>query len=492
MKNGLIPVATLNSSLKSHCKRCGMAGVFSTRMHRPLSLFILTCAALFSGFASRIAAAETDRHVVLISVDGLAHYYFDDPRADMPTIRRLAAEGARAKRMTTSLPTVTWPNHTTLVTGVHPGKHGVIGNDFFDRKEQKVVAYIPDPVFNKDEIVKTPTIYDVAHDAGLSTAGICWPASRGAKTWDWTIPDVFDQATFEQYSTPSLLAECREAGIPYEKQNEWCKAGGAGKPMRDWMYATLASHIIRKHQPKLTCLHLMSVDGLQHATGRNTPEAYWAINDSDNRVRQVVEAVEAAGLTDKTTFVVVSDHGFITYKKQIQPNVLLKKEGLVKAALGNKVTERRVWCHAQGVAFIYVLDQENRVALLKDITPKLAALEGVEEVIEEKDFAKYGLETADKDSRMPDLILSPKDGYLFSGNAGGEELIVPVESPKGAHGYSPANPLMDATFVISGAGIKKGVVIDKMANIDVAPTMAKLLGLGIKGADGRVLTEVLK
>ncbi|HSI63990.1 MAG TPA: alkaline phosphatase family protein, partial [Candidatus Saccharimonadia bacterium] len=66
-------------------------------MHRPLSLLILTCAALFSGFASRIAAAETDRHVVLISVDGLAHYYFDDPRADMPTIRRLAAEGARAK-----------------------------------------------------------------------------------------------------------------------------------------------------------------------------------------------------------------------------------------------------------------------------------------------------------------------------------------------------------------------------------------------------------
>jgi predicted AlkP superfamily pyrophosphatase or phosphodiesterase len=368
----------------------------------------------------------------------------------------------------------------------------VIANDFFDRKEQKVVAYIPDPVFNKDEIVKTPTIYDVAHDAGLSTAGVCWPASRGAKTWDWTIPDVFDQATFEQYSTPSLLAECREVGIPYEKQMEWCKAGNAGKAMRDWMYATLASHIIRKHKPKLTCLHLMSVDALQHATGRNTPEAYWAINDSDNRVRQIVEAVEAAGLTEKTTFVVASDHGFITYKKQIQPNVLFKKEGLVKAALGNKVTERRVWCHAQGVAFIYVLDQENRAALLKDLTPKLAAMEGVEEVIEEKDFAKYGLETADKDPRMPDLILSPKDGYLFSGNAGGEELVVPVEAPKGAHGYSPANPLMDATFVISGAGVKKGVTIDRMANIDVAPTMAKLLGLEIKGADGRVLTEVLK
>jgi predicted AlkP superfamily pyrophosphatase or phosphodiesterase len=461
-------------------------------MHRRLFPLLFALGVVSLGQPRSSQGAESDRHVILISVDGLAHFYFDDPRADMPTIRRLAAEGARAKRMTTSLPTVTWPNHTTLVTGVHAGKHGVIGNDFFDRKEQKVVAYIPDPVFNKDEIVKTPTIYDVAHDAGLSTAGICWPASRGAKTWDWTIPDVFDQATFEQYSTPSLLAECREAGIPFEKQNEWCKAGNAGKPMRDWMYASLACHIIRKHQPRLMCLHFMSVDALQHGFGSKTPEAYWAINDSDNRIRQVVEAVEEAGLKEKTTFVVTADHGFITYKKRILPNVLLKQEGHIKAALGNKVTERRVWCHAQGVAYIYILDQANRDALLKELTPKLATMEGIEEVIEEKDFARYGLETAAKDPRMPDLILSPKDGYVIGGDVGGNDVVVDSDAPKGMHGYSPSNPLMDASFVISGAGIKKGVVLDKMANIDVAPTMAKLLGVEIKGADGRVLTEVLK
>jgi predicted AlkP superfamily pyrophosphatase or phosphodiesterase len=206
----------------------------------------------------------------------------------------------------------------------------------------------------------------------------------------------------------------------------------------------------------------------------------------------VVEAVEAAGLKDKTTFVVTADHGFITYTKQILPNVLLKQAGLIKAAVGNKVTERRIWCHSQGVAYIYVLDSANRAALLKDWTPKLAALEGVEEVIEEKDFAKYGLETADKDARMPDLILSPKEGYLFSAEVGGDAVIVTSDTPKGAHGYSPSNPLMDASFVISGAGVKKGVVLDKIANVDVAPTIAKLLGIDMKNVDGRVLTEVLK
>lgn len=461
-------------------------------MNRILTSLVFALALTLAVHPSRIVAADDDRNVILISVDGLAHYYFDDPKASMPTIRELAAEGARAKRMKTSMPTVTWTNHTTLVTGVHPGKHGVIANDYFDRQQLKSIPYIPDPLFNKDEIVKSPTIYDVAHDAGLSTAGVCWPASRGAKTWDWTIPDVFDQAIFEQYTTPSVLAECKAAGIPLEKQNEWCKAGNAGKPMRDWMYATLACRFIKEHKPRLLCLHLMSVDGLQHGFGRLTPEAYWAVNDSDNRVRQIVEAVDAAGLREKTTFVITSDHGFITYTKLIQPNVLLKQAGLIKAAVGNKVTERRVWCHAQGVAFIYVLDTPNRAALLKDITPKLAAMEGIEEVVEEKDFAKYGLQTADKDARMPDLILSPKDGYSISGEVGGDALVVPTDSPKGAHGYSPANGLMDASFVISGPGIKKGVVLDEMANIDVAPTIAELLGLKMKGVDGRVLTEVLK
>lgn len=461
-------------------------------MNRLLACFIAALAVAAAASRSLLHAADPDRHVVLISVDGLASYYFDDPKAPMPTIRKLAAEGARAKRMKTSLPTNTWPNHTTLVTGVQPGKHGVIANDYFDRKEQKSVPYIPDPIFNKDEIVKAPTIYDVAHEAGLSTAGVCWPASRGAKTWDWTIPDVFDQETFIKYSTPSVVEECKAAGIPLEKQMEWCKAGNAGKPMRDWMYASLACHLIAKHQPRLVCLHLMSVDSLEHGFGRQTPEAYWAISDSDQRVGQIVNAVEAAGLREKTTFVVTADHGFITYTKLIQPNVMLKQAGLIKAAIGNKVTERRIWCHPQGVAYVYVLDTENRDALLKEWTPKLAALEGVEEVIEGKDFAKYGLETADKDARMPDLILSPKDGYLFSGEVGGDKVIADSQPPKGAHGYSPSNPLMDASFVISGSGVKSGVVLDEIANVDVAPTIARLLGLEMKNVDGRVLTHALK
>jgi len=130
------------------------------------------------------AQSAKDRLVILVSVDGLASYYLDDPTAAMPTIRKLARAGAYAKRMHCSFPTVTWPNHTTLVTGVTPGRHGVIGNNVFDRETQKSVPFIPDPLFDKDQIVKVPTVYDVVHGAGLKTAGVCWPASRNSGTLD--------------------------------------------------------------------------------------------------------------------------------------------------------------------------------------------------------------------------------------------------------------------------------------------------------------------
>ncbi|MBX7210908.1 MAG: ectonucleotide pyrophosphatase/phosphodiesterase [Verrucomicrobiaceae bacterium] len=457
----------------------------------PVSLAV---AAVFSASTFSTRAAGPSEHVILVSIDGWAHHYFDDPKCHMPAVKKLAADGVRAKRMETSFPTVTWTNHTTLVTGVHPGKHGVLANEYLDRKELKKIPLIPDPIFNKDEIVKTPTIYDVVKQAGMTTAGVIWPASRGAKTLDWTVPDVFEQELFEKYGTPKLLEEARALGIPVGKQMEWCKLGNPGKAPRDYLYSQLAQHIIRTKKPNFLALHLVSLDSFEHAHGRQVPEAYWAANDSDNRVADLVRATEEAGIRDKTTFVITTDHGFITYTKSINPNVLLRKEGFVKAVLGKTLAkDSPVFAMAEGGAcFVYVLDTANRDTILAQITPKLAALEGVETVIERKDFAtKLGHVLAEQDPREPDLCLSAKDGYTFSDSLADTQEINPTDSPKGAHGYIQTHPHMDGCFVISGAGVKKGGVIEAMKNIDVAPTMAKLLGVSIPGVDGRVLVEAL-
>ncbi|MGC3971446.1 MAG: alkaline phosphatase family protein [Pirellulales bacterium] len=198
-------------------------------MHR-CSWISAICHAIVVCVVASPASAEPhkDRCVILVSIDGLANFYFDDHRAHMPTLRRMAAEGARADGMLCSFPTVTWPNHTTLVTGVVPAKHGVIGNGYYDRAKGAGVQLILDPVFDKDQVVKVPTIYDVAHQAGLRTAGIIWPATRNAKTLDYTVPDMGTSEEWTQYGTRSWLEELRAEGIPVDRQTAWFKDKAAG------------------------------------------------------------------------------------------------------------------------------------------------------------------------------------------------------------------------------------------------------------------------
>src|SRR2546423_8208843 len=123
-------------------------------MHRSLAYCTsVACLSLFALSASspgHAAEPHQDRCVVLVSVDGLASFYLNDPQADLPTLRRLAREGARADGLACPFPTVTWPNHTTLVTGVPPVKHGVVGHSYLDRQKAASGSLLADPLFGKN------------------------------------------------------------------------------------------------------------------------------------------------------------------------------------------------------------------------------------------------------------------------------------------------------------------------------------------------------
>ena len=117
-------------------------------------------------------------HVVIISLDGFAGWALDDPHLPVPTIRRLAAGGAAASSMRPVNPTVTWPNHTAMVTGVTPAKHGVLFNGILVRKPG--VAPRVEPWRDKMEMVRARTLYDAAHERGLTTAQVDWVAILNA------------------------------------------------------------------------------------------------------------------------------------------------------------------------------------------------------------------------------------------------------------------------------------------------------------------------
>lgn len=439
------------------------------------------------GMTEFCVAAEParDHCVILISVDGLAGFYLDDPQADMPTIRGLAREGARAQGMICSFPTVTWPNHTTLVTGVPPARHGVIGNNYLDRETAKSVPLLPDPLFDKDEIVKVPTIYDVAHQAGLTTAGVIWPATRNARTLNWTVPDMGGDDAWTKYGTPSWIEELRAAKLPIEKHGTWVKEP-AGGVQRDWLYARLAAHVLQEHSPNVLLVHLVELDHVEHRHGPRTPEAYWAVSYEDDRVRDIVEAARRSPKGDRTTIIVASDHGFFHIDKDIRPNVLLKK---LAPPSGDRPVARAV--SQGGGCMVYVLDPERKAELIPLLRDQFKGVEGIDAVFEADQFARLGQSTPSADPHSPDLWLAAKEGYSFTDADTGDDIVAPRATRGGTHGYLPGQPGLYGTLVMAGAGIRPGTNLGMVSNEDVAPTMAELLKIKLPGAEGRVLKEAL-
>ncbi len=178
----------------------------------------------------------------------------------------------------------------------------------------------------------------------------------------------------------------------------------------------------------------------------------------------------------------------------IQPNVLFRQAGLLEVGATNQITKARAQLVPEGgTGMVYLTDPRNREGDRKKVIELLRGKEGVADLIEPEQYAALGLPSPEKNSGMADLVLVAQDGYAVSGTAAGEEFVVAVTGTmnQGYHGYLANDPKMNAVFLASGRGVKRGVKIGMVDNIDVAPTIARLLGQQLPGAEGQVLSEIL-
>jgi predicted AlkP superfamily pyrophosphatase or phosphodiesterase len=467
--------------------------ITNPRLH-VLTLAVVVLSVRIACSAPSGPGSHADKIVVLVSIDGLANFYMDDPAAEIPTLRKLAAEGAKAANMRASNPTVTWPNHTTLVTGVSPAVHGVIGNNYFDRVSGEKVTLIWDPTFDKDEVVKVPTIYDAAKVAGLKTAAIRWPATRGAKSIDWNSPDLGEDRLILKYTTPELFEECKKCNLQLLQTED--ATGKIGKQSReectaaDQVWTDVFKLVVNKHRPNLALHHIISVDHTEHAEGPRSEEAYKAIKDADDQVRQVWDQLQK-DFPGKATLIVVSDHGFSANKIAVLHNVILKEKGLVEVD-EKRVTGGKVQVLPQGgSAMVYIRDEANRESIFQQVKAAFTGVEGVSGIVGVEEFPAYGLANPRRDPRSPDMMLFAKMGYFFGDTAAGTIPHDVKPERKGSHGHDSRFSDLHAMFIACGAGIKPGVQLGEIDNRSVAPTIAKLLGIEMPGVEGKVLSEAL-
>ncbi len=441
----------------------------------------LAFAAVLATAAAVPALAGSDRHVVLITLDGFPARYLDDPEVELPVIRGLRDAGASTARgMIVANPSVTWPNHTTLVTGVRPETHGVLFNGVLARAQGKPTTSNAETT--QEELVRVPLLFDAVKAAGGTASAINWPCTSGSQSLADNFPDV-----------RNMLDHTSPAVLEYMEKNDLDGKFKQGGGPRDEVWTDVAAHVIRERKPNLLALHLLELDGTHHQRGPESPQGRAVAGKLDALVGKVVQAVEEAGLKDKTAIFVTADHGFITVHKTLRPNVALRDAGLLTVKDGAIESSRVYVLPEGGIGLVYLTEPATREEDRATVHKLFDKAEGVTAVLDPADFPRYGLPDPKDHPGMADMVIAVGDGYGVGGSFKGKGLIQENSPPHGSHGYLSTEPKMNALFVAAGAGIKPGVKLPTIENVDVAPTIARILDVPLANPKpvGRVLSEIL-
>ncbi|HYE77416.1 MAG TPA: alkaline phosphatase family protein [bacterium] len=452
----------------------------------PLLSLLLTVAPVNAGPAVPATAtpgSAAGPRVILISIDGLRPKTYLDPAAhgvELPHLQALMKRGAYAEAVEGVFPTVTYPSHTTLITGVRSATHGIFGNSYFQPDKAG-----PADWYWHTAAIRVPTLWHVAQQAGLTVANLSWPVSVGCPC-DWNIPEIWDNSSPAQPDTMRIL---REHTVPPDLID---RIGADTEPWtdenynintltRDLLAAQAAAWMIEEFRPHFFTIHLMEYDHFAHGEGPDGPQALQALEYADAAVGMIVEAVERAGLADDITIVVTGDHGFAAVERQVRPNEWLAEGGYLTVAEG-KITGWRAQFFTSGAAAALLLrdvgDVELAAEIQADFERRLGAIPEADrpfdiltrqelDELEAFPVSPFGL------ALRPGWNVSKKVGAGFSGSDDG-----------GTHGYPPSMPAMHAGLILAGRGIDPDGHAEQVSMVDIAPTIAALLGVELTQADG--------
>jgi arylsulfatase A-like enzyme len=367
--------------------------------------------------------------LVVISVDGLDNRYLaeaDQRGLKIPTLRKLMREGQYSRGVIGVVPTITWPSHTTIITGVDPVSHGILSN--WRPPGDRYLEYAQ---------IKTPNLIGGAHKAGLTIAAITWPVTVGAPV-DWNLPEFFairrggdmDLRSVESKSNPPDLVAKIATDSP-EFTQQW---------MDDRIRTMAAIWILRHEKPQLMLLHLVDLDSEEHDNAPYTREAYATLEHSDRLIGEIVAAMPAG-----TAVAVVSDHGF--------------------ERVDRIVNVKSVAPSATQAGSILIAPDDKAAAQIRELAkdPKY----GIGREIPKDEFARFPSML----NANPLAVFDSREGVMFGNTPNGELTTKPTEI--GNHGHWPMR--YRSVYVLWGDGISHEV-LPEMSLKDIAGRLSSVIG----------------
>jgi predicted AlkP superfamily pyrophosphatase or phosphodiesterase len=413
--------------------------------------------------------------VLLISVDGMKpEAVIDAPSHGLkvPNLRTFMTEGAYARGVRGVLPTLTYPSHTTLLTGASPAKHGIIDNTTFDPKLLNQRGW-----YWYAEDIKVPTLWDAAATAKLTTANIYWPVSVGAKI-TYNLPQIWRAGTDDDLKLQRALST---PGLEQELSAELGRyPGGMEETVaEDEIRARFAIRLLEKKHPEFFTVYLTGLDTEEHASGPFSAKSNQTLERLDAVVGLLRAAAEKAA-QGRATVCVVSDHGFAAIEHDVNLYAAFREAGLFSVDKDNKVTgwKAMLW-PAGGSAAVMLADpkDEQLRARVKALLDKLAGepANGIDRI--------WSQEEIRQGRGFPDaaFLVSLKIGYEMA--YGLSMPLITQPSNLGMHGYVPERAEMRSSFFIVGPHILKGKSLGEIDMREIAPTLADVLRLHLAGAE---------
>jgi arylsulfatase A-like enzyme len=395
-----------------------------------LALFAISFWSL--GVLAEGAGAGT---VVLLSWDGMRHDYAD--RGDFPGLGRMARDGLRAGRLIPVYPSSTFPGHVSLATGTYPDRHGIVDNHFFDRTRNRHGGHYR--MSADADWIEAEPLWIAAERQGVRVATYFWVGSET----DW-----HGQGT-------------RYRVAPFDGQRpESAKV--------DQILVWLG--LPEAQRPRLIMSYWAGPDSVAHRSGPDSEQVAEQIASQDAQLQRLLAGIDTLGRWGETTLIIVSDHGMAQISEYIDLRGELSAAGISAQVSG------------AAVAQVFIDPPENKFdnheAIVARAGEVLKTLEHVEV------YAGTELPSAMRlahPSRTGDWVVTTKPPYTFSWPAGFEGALMSLMNAVGwrfgGHGYHPDRADMAGTFFALGRGVPPDLEVPVVHQVDVAATVAALLGI---------------
>jgi predicted AlkP superfamily pyrophosphatase or phosphodiesterase len=406
----------------------------------------------------------------------------------LPNFGRLIAEGTVMRETLPVFPSLTYPNHTSIITGCNPGRHGIHNN------EDVKAGEVDRAWFNQYSLIQVETLLDIAAKAGLTTGAISWPITGGAPL-DAVLPMIVPYHYTGWEPEPYVRGHATDAHLDEYFWRYGYHLMGENRSLDAFTMAVTPDLIRDFGQPDVLLVKLCDLDSARHRHGRNSPQAEEELRRHDQQLGVLLGALSRWGDLDQTVIAIAGDHGIQDVSGVLYLNALLRDAGFLELDGDGAIVDWKAYAHSAGQsAWIQLRDPD-------DSETRDAVETWLRELVEAGSYGLAHLFTKEQAAQEHglvgpfDYVVCGEDGLAFETSWRAESAYVDAadEGYSGLRGNHGGLPVTVPTLsLLHGPGVRKGAQIAQASLIDLAPTLARLLGLEFEEApDGRVLDEAI-